>query len=157
MCVFISVEELFLLKRKKGFPFVSLRSENNLIEAKRNIGSEKKQKNRTEFFKWTSETHAIRIRFRFISLIFKRNGRTLVPTAKKFSPGQFSFYFSLFSLSMYNIPYISIADVSKCSWRGRGIFNMPTLLTFLQCFPFIKFCYRTPLLPEEVYFKCVNG
>jgi hypothetical protein len=40
-----SVEELFLLKRKKGFPFVSLRSENKLSEAKQKIGSEKKQKN----------------------------------------------------------------------------------------------------------------
>jgi hypothetical protein len=36
----ISVEELFLLKRKKGFLFV-----------KRKIGSGKKQKSRTEFFK----------------------------------------------------------------------------------------------------------
>jgi hypothetical protein len=35
---YISVEELFLLKRKKGFPFVSLRSElkrNETLEAKR--------------------------------------------------------------------------------------------------------------------------
>jgi hypothetical protein len=35
--------------KKEGFPFVSLRSENNLVEAKRKIGSEKKQKNRAAF------------------------------------------------------------------------------------------------------------
>jgi hypothetical protein len=49
--VCISVEELFILKPKKGFRFFSLRSENNLIDAKRKIGSEKMRKNRTEFFK----------------------------------------------------------------------------------------------------------
>ncbi len=43
----ISVKEVFILKRK-SFPFVSLRSENNLIEAKLKIGSEKKRKNITE-------------------------------------------------------------------------------------------------------------
>jgi hypothetical protein len=66
------------------FPFVLLRSENNLVEANRKIESEKKQKekrNRTEFLNWTSETHAKRIQFRFISLIsekkWKRIGRTL--------------------------------------------------------------------------------
>jgi hypothetical protein len=42
----ISLEELFLLKRKKGFPFISLRRENNLIDAKQKTGSEKKRKKR---------------------------------------------------------------------------------------------------------------
>jgi hypothetical protein len=53
-------------KQKKGFTFVSLRSENNLVEAKRKIWSEKKRKNGPELFKWTSETHAKQIQFRFI-------------------------------------------------------------------------------------------
>ncbi len=51
---------------------VSHRSENNLVEAKRKIGSEKKGKNITEFFNWTCETHAKRIQFRSISLICKK-------------------------------------------------------------------------------------
>jgi hypothetical protein len=33
------------LKRKKGFPYVLIQSENNLVEAEQNIGSEKKRKN----------------------------------------------------------------------------------------------------------------
>jgi len=69
---------------KKMFPFVSLRSENNFVEAKRKMGSEKKRKNRTYFLKWTSETHAKRIQFHFISHHFahkrkkcKRNGQNI--------------------------------------------------------------------------------
>ena len=78
-----SESEQFLLKRKNGFPFVLLRSKNTLVEAKRKVGREKKRKNRAEFFNWTSETHAKRIQFCFISLIndknCMRNGRTLHP------------------------------------------------------------------------------
>ncbi len=50
--IYVSVyKNCFFWSKKKGFPFVSLRSENNFIqfiEAKQKIGSEKKRKNRTD-------------------------------------------------------------------------------------------------------------
>ncbi len=87
--MFLKQNEMFKVKVnvfcfcevKKGFPFVSLRSENKLVEVKPKIGSEKKRKKRTVFFKWTSETNAKGIQFRFISLISEKKisvkGRSL--------------------------------------------------------------------------------
>ncbi len=60
---------LFILKWKKCFPFIWLYSENNLVGVKQKIGNEKKRRKKTEFLKWTSETHAKWIQFHFISLI----------------------------------------------------------------------------------------
>ena len=60
------------LEAKKRFPFVSLQCENNLVEAKWKIGSEKKRKHRTEFLKWTSETHEKRLQFHFFSLLSEK-------------------------------------------------------------------------------------
>ncbi len=57
---------------KKHLIFLSLQCENNLVEAKWKIGSEKKRKNRIEFLKWTSETHAKGVQFHFISLLSQK-------------------------------------------------------------------------------------
>ncbi len=64
LCVYLSV------------PFVSLWSDNNLIEAKRKIESEKKQKDAKKWnriFQVNKRNTWIRIQFRFILLISEKN------------------------------------------------------------------------------------
>jgi len=65
---------VFASEAKKRHDFACFASKRNckyLIKKRREI-CEMKRKNRTEVSKWTSETHAKRIQFRFISLICEK-------------------------------------------------------------------------------------